>query len=223
METKKCVKCNKIKNVNKFHTKGKENRRNSWCKICVYECQKNRWKDRKRKAVELSGGKCQDCGYNKNLSVFDFHHLDPSKKEFGWGKLRQRKWSDIIKELKKCILLCANCHRERHNPEDTLITTQNCHNNLLNISLINKNSDEISTYYSSLKPTGKCPSCNSDVYGTKYCCVDCVSKDRRKVKNRPSKTKLMKMIKESNYCAIGREYGVSDNAVRKWAKVYNLI
>ncbi len=219
MKIKKCCKCNEIKNINEFHTKGKENRVNSWCKVCVYECQKNRWKDRKRKAVELMGEECQKCGYKSNLSAFDFHHLDPSKKEFGWPKLSHKKWEDIIKELKKCVLLCSNCHRETHNPEDTLITVQNCHNNLLNI----EHNNSKSICYKSIQPTGKCPACNSDVYGTKYCCTICAKKDKRKVKNRPSKTKLMSMLKESNYSAIGRNYGVSDNAIRKWAKSYNLI
>ena len=215
MKTKKCCKCDEEKDIGEFHTKGTENRANSWCKVCVYKCQKNRWKDRKRKAIELMGGECQECGYKKNMSAFDFHHLDPSQKEFGWNKLRQMGWNKVVNELKKCVLLCANCHREKHNPEDTIITVQNCHNKLLNITH--------STYYKSLQPTGKCPACSSDVFGTKYCCVTCVQQDRRKVKNRPSKTKLMKMIEETSYCAVGRRYGVSDKAVRKWAKAYNII
>jgi len=38
----------------------------------------------------------------------------------------------------------------------------------------------------------------------------------KKVKNRSSKEQLLQEIKETNYCAVGRKYGVSDNAVRKW-------
>lgn len=55
-------------------------------------------------------------------------------------------------------------------------------------------------------------------------CVKCVKKTipsekhYRKVKNRPSKEQLLQEIKETNYCAVGRKYGVSDNAVRKWLK-----
>lgn len=45
----------------------------------------------------------------------------------------------------------------------------------------------------------------------------------RKIKERPSKEELEKMIKESNFCAIGRKYGVSDNAIRKWARKYGII
>ena len=53
---------------------------------------------------------------------------------------------------------------------------------------------------------------------TKYCSHKCYNINRRKVKNRPSKEILLKEIKETNYCAVGRKYGVSDNAVRKWLK-----
>ena len=49
-------------------------------------------------------------------------------------------------------------------------------------------------------------------------CAKCLAEDNRKVKNRPTKEQLLREIEESNYCAIGRKYGVTDNAVRKWVK-----
>jgi len=49
-------------------------------------------------------------------------------------------------------------------------------------------------------------------------CVSCLGVKNRKVKDRPSKEILLEEIKETNYCAVGRKYGVSDNAVRKWIK-----
>lgn len=51
----------------------------------------------------------------------------------------------------------------------------------------------------------------------KYCSHECSAVDKRKVE-RPSKEQLLKEIEESNYCAVGRKYGVSDNAIRKWLK-----
>ena len=64
--------------------------------------------------VEYKGGCCERCGYNKCIAALEFHHLDPSTKEFGltgntYGLERQKKEAD------KCILVCANCHREIHN------------------------------------------------------------------------------------------------------------
>lgn len=67
-------------------------------------------------AVEYKGGKCEKCGYNKCLEALDFHHTDPSQKDF---ILSDRNlilsWIDIKKELDKCMLVCANCHREIHS------------------------------------------------------------------------------------------------------------
>lgn len=54
-----------------------------------------------------------------------------------------------------------------------------------------------------------------------FCSIECSSHSRR-VAVRPSKIQLAKDIKELSWLAIGKKYGVSDNAARKWAKAYNL-
>ena len=67
----------------------------------------------KQRAVDYMGGKCQCCGYNKHVGVLDFHHLDPTTKEFSIsGRGMTRSWEKIQAELNKCVLVCANCHRE---------------------------------------------------------------------------------------------------------------
>jgi 5-methylcytosine-specific restriction endonuclease McrA len=64
-------------------------------------------------AIEYKGGKCQVCGYDKYQGALDLHHLNPQEKEFGIGdKGYTRSWDKIRSELDKCILVCANCHRE---------------------------------------------------------------------------------------------------------------
>ena len=64
-------------------------------------------------AVEYKGGKCQICGYMKCVGALELHHLDPKVKSFGVGdKGYTRAWNTVQKELEKCALLCANCHRE---------------------------------------------------------------------------------------------------------------
>jgi hypothetical protein len=64
-------------------------------------------------AIEYKGGRCQICGYSKYQGAFDFHHIEPNKKDFGLGfKGKTRAWEKIKNELDKCILLCATCHRE---------------------------------------------------------------------------------------------------------------
>jgi biotin operon repressor len=66
-------------------------------------------------AVEYKGGKCKCCGYSKYQGALEFHHLDPSEKDFNFSqKGHCRSWEKVKIELDKCILVCANCHREIH-------------------------------------------------------------------------------------------------------------
>ena len=68
------------------------------------------------RAVSYKGGKCEACGYSKCIAAFDFHHIDPSTKDFTISS-RNLKWETLVKEIDKCQLLCANCHREAHEQE----------------------------------------------------------------------------------------------------------
>lgn len=64
-------------------------------------------------AIEYKGGKCQSCGYYRYQGALELHHLNKDEKEFGIGdKGYTRSWQKVKLELDKCILLCANCHRE---------------------------------------------------------------------------------------------------------------
>jgi ribosomal protein L30E len=75
------------------------------------------WRKRTKDLIIKSmGGKCQICGYNKCSGALELHHIDPKEKEFGFGGIRANPQSfDKMKvELKKCILLCSNCHKEVH-------------------------------------------------------------------------------------------------------------
>lgn len=72
----------------------------------------------KAKAVKYLGGCCKHCGLvSTYLGVYDFHHIDMSEKEADPGSLLHYRWERIQKELDKCILLCANCHRIEHEKD----------------------------------------------------------------------------------------------------------
>jgi hypothetical protein len=72
------------------------------------------WRQRvKLKAIEYKGGKCQICDYSRCHQALEFHHLDPTQKEFALSGI-SRSWDLIRCEVDKCILVCANCHREIH-------------------------------------------------------------------------------------------------------------
>ena len=88
----------------------------------------------KLRAVELMGGGCQICGYSAHPGVLDFHHVDPATKSFAIsGGGFSRSWASIELELKKCILVCANCHREielgLHTKEATELLHRQVHIN----------------------------------------------------------------------------------------------
>ena len=84
------------------------------CKKCVVDSVIKRRKKLRHKAIEYKGGKCQNCGYNKCIDALEFHHIDPSKKEFTIAHVSTPSWDRLKKELDKCILLCSNCHKEEH-------------------------------------------------------------------------------------------------------------
>lgn len=64
------------------------------------------------------GGKCKLCGYSKCLAALDFHHINPESKIHDIAHLIKTTSLTMIEtEVNKCILLCANCHRELHHNE----------------------------------------------------------------------------------------------------------
>jgi hypothetical protein len=66
------------------------------------------------KAIELLGGKCENCGETKKHLLL-FHHKQSEEKENELNELWLSSWSIIEKETQKCSLLCHNCHRELHH------------------------------------------------------------------------------------------------------------
>lgn len=70
----------------------------------------------KRLLVDLRGGRCQICGYDRCLECLSFHHVDPKVKYFNLcgTKLIARSYRVILDELAKCVCICANCHSEVH-------------------------------------------------------------------------------------------------------------
>lgn len=164
---------------------------------------------KKQHAVDIFGGKCSICGYNKCIEALDFHHLNKNEKEEKPSQVILR-WSfeKAKKELDKCILVCANCHREIHASEKE--------NKPINLQ----------RYY---KPwiEKTCPCCENK-FETKldaqiYCTIVCSSVSQRKT-IRPSKEDLKKLIDSGiTWVKLGSMFNLSDNGVRKWAKNYNLI
>ena len=75
---------------------------------------------KKIRAINYLGGKCEKCG-NKNIFHLSFHHEYPEEKENNIRYLTRGSWEKLVVELKKCILLCRNCHQEEHNFENNYV------------------------------------------------------------------------------------------------------
>ena len=132
---KKCKKCGFEKSLDNFSLdKNKKDNHQNYCKVCktsmykrVYPRDRDKYKQRNKLKLSYKndikdnvkkdkGGKCIKCGENR-LYVLDFHHLDPSQKTLDLSTLIGHVGNNnplIKEEADKCILLCANCHREFH-------------------------------------------------------------------------------------------------------------
>jgi len=107
---KACSKCKIDKPLSEF------NASSTSCKPCTRSYDTSRRRTFKVQCVRYKGRKCEHCGYDKCLGALEFHHIDPSEKDFSISNATSRKGltPEIKKELDKCLLLCANCHREEH-------------------------------------------------------------------------------------------------------------
>lgn len=122
-ETQICSCCKKEKPKEDFYVRSKN--KSNIQSICK-ECNKKKYnKNRNEKGLKEKynlllekGGKCANCGLEVTLNntvVFDFHHLDENTKTFSITTSRSIKKEDLYTEIKKCIILCSNCHRLHHH------------------------------------------------------------------------------------------------------------
>lgn len=120
-DTKICSTCQVEKLNTDFYNKSDRKNGSSQCKSCFNRYCVDRAIQKKKDAIIYKGSSCNDCdeSYPKSpYVIFDFHHRDPTEKEFTWKKMRLVSKERMYNELDKCDLLCSNCHRIRHHVED---------------------------------------------------------------------------------------------------------
>lgn len=146
--------------------------------------------------VESFGNKCQFCQISYPQSVYDFHHLNPAEKDFNVGsQSTTRSKASVAEEAKKCVMVCANCHR--------LIEHEG-----LNIEHLSCNFNE-EIYYATLDNlAGR----NKEI----------IESRPKPITKKPPRDILKEQIRSMPFLQIGKMYEVSDNCVRKWCKSYNL-
>jgi len=168
-----------------------------------------RWrKTTKTRMVEAMGAKCQCCGYDKCVDAMDFHHLDSMQKDFGFGKIRAncQSWKMIVAELRKCILVCAVCHREIH----------------AGIRQVPENFQHFDEKYADYRELAKlddfepCPVCGEKKSKRQITCSPACGAKMR-YGNRWDTIDVINLVedKKMTYTAIGLKVGCSDAAVKK--------
>lgn|SRR3989338_5693498 len=87
-------------------------------RIKIYQRKmQRRWRI-KQNMVGLMGSECRLCGYKKCISALEFHHKN-KEKDFNIADLiKNSSEQNVLKEVQRCILVCANCHRELHSKGD---------------------------------------------------------------------------------------------------------
>lgn len=113
---RRCPRCKKNKEMSSFYNRRGGKGSSAYCKPCTIDQTVERQRAFKSKCVEYKGGKCFKCGYSRSISALEFHHIDPSEKDFSISNAKLTSINErIYRELDKCILVCANCHREIHD------------------------------------------------------------------------------------------------------------
>jgi hypothetical protein len=136
MKTKICSRCKKRKRIISFHVNAaRKDGYANYCKQCDREYHREHYIKNKQYYKEKcskyrnahvewykelkSKLKCEECGEN-HIACLVFHHKDPTKKKFNIAKcireLTPKK--RILEEIKKCRVLCSNCHRKWHYEND---------------------------------------------------------------------------------------------------------
>lgn len=169
---------------------------------------------RKENLVRVSGGKCCLCGYDRTPSALEFHHIHPEMKKYGIsgdGVCHDLE-SDLV-EVQKCILVCANCHREIHHG---MYTTEELEEKKVYLDDIANELREEKKQQGT-KTVYYCKECGKPLSGNvkTHLCPECYQKSTRVVEH-PTKQELKKLIRNTPFTQIAKIYGVSDNAIRKW-------
>lgn len=128
---KTCIACNLEKNLSDFRKdRSRKDGYRSSCKVCdrsyhrskhaeLYGPQRAKrdkdLRDENRNKLTEFKRKC-GCRYCSEVEpvCLEFHHLDPSQKDFTISTNTHRTWKYIQEEVLKCIVVCSNCHKKIH-------------------------------------------------------------------------------------------------------------
>ena len=172
---------------------------------------------RKENLIKVFGSKCCLCGFDIFPSALEFHHVNPEEKSFGLtGSGLMKKMETQLEEAKKCILVCANCHRGIHHENIKIPENwKELFDDQIASTLLQEHYEKLQFHAT------HCKDCGVEISKGAVRCEKCSAVAQRN-SIRPSREELKDMIRNMPFTKIGERYIVSDNAIRKWCKAENL-
>jgi len=170
----------------------------------------------KHRIVESFDSKCACCGQSFEDCCYDVHHINPEEKSFevSQGNYNGAKsWLKIRDELKKCVLVCANCHRLIHanlidSPLKSNFNEDYYEWDLTNYKQVDQNLIPIDTDNTTI-----CPQCGGEKSLNAHVCAKCASLNQRQFE--VSREELKQLIRNVPFEHIGKQFNVSGNAIKK--------
>lgn len=108
-EAKRCIECDKKISFSSMISRKK------YCSLrCRDRVAERNKRQKKKKFVDSFKTQCELCGYKTYKGALDFHHRSPSDKSFNLADYENYSYDKLENEIKKCIVLCRNCHSEVH-------------------------------------------------------------------------------------------------------------
>ena len=110
-----CRTCGETKPLTAFHLTGYKDKRYLQCTECRNDAANGKYRRRTELLGRFKMSKgCACCGFDRSAAALDWHHIDMSDKEFYIRDSLKMRIVTLFKELRKCVVLCANCHRMVH-------------------------------------------------------------------------------------------------------------
>lgn len=117
---KVCKSCGVAKPRTDFHNTGWHTRKDGTrsalvkpeCKTCANVAVRDNYASMLNRLVPKWA--CVKCGYDKCQAALEFHHVESQDKDFTVAQRYSVSFEKLRTEIEKCILVCANCHREIH-------------------------------------------------------------------------------------------------------------
>ena len=163
----------------------------------------------KARCIAYLGGACKVCGYNKSHAALEFHHRDPSSKEFQLSTGRTKGWERTKSELDKCDLLCSNCHREVHGAwrSSDMTALQSQLEAIRRPNRVNVLCDHCGGAFT-------LPPSKVQRHSKHFCKKECRIAGSAKITWPPLDT-LLQMVRGSSVSAVARRLGVSGKSVSR--------